>query len=74
MDIEWKNGKLVQAAIHINNSVKTQKLQLRAEILQEQFSLVEAGLGMAIELKPNGTTGSFLAQGGHTYLLANHER
>lgn len=74
VDIEWKDGKLVQAAIHVNNSAKTQQVQLRAEILRQKFSLVEARLGMAITLTPNGTTGSFLAQGGHTYLLANHER
>ena len=74
VDLEWKEGKLIQALIQVSSAVQQQPLHLRTRLLAEKFSLVEVGQGKVITLKPNGAIGSFIAQGGRTYLLSNTER
>lgn len=74
VDLDWKNGKLIQAAIHVSSAVKQKKLHLRTALLAEKFTLVEATKSKTVKLKLKGTTGSFITQGGQTYLLSDSGR
>lgn len=66
VDINWAGGKLMSARIH---TTKNRIIHLRTGLLSEKYSLALAQAGTAVALKRKGITGSFIAQGGSTYLL-----
>ncbi|MDR7091688.1 glycoside hydrolase family 95 protein [Cellvibrio fibrivorans] len=66
VDMSWADGQLISARIH---TVKSGKMYLRTGVLSEKYSLALAQGGTAVALKRKGTSGSFTAQGGSTYLL-----
>lgn len=69
LDLHWENGQLISARIH---AARSGKIQLRTELLSEKYSLTLAQA--AVTLKRKGTTGSFIAQEGSTYLLSSSGR
>lgn len=66
LDLGWENGQLISARIR---TTKNEKIQLRTGLPSEKYSLTLAQGGTAVALKRKGTSGSFTAQGGSTYLL-----
>lgn len=71
LDLQWDKGQLTSARIHAAHSGK---IQLRTTILSGKYSLTAAQGGSAVALKRKGTSGSFTAQGGSTYLLSSNGR
>jgi len=71
LDLSWENGALTTAKIH---TAQSGKVQLKTALLSENFSLTLAQSSTAVALKRTGTSGSFTAQEGSTYLLSSRER
>lgn len=67
IDMNWERGQLISARIH---TTKNGKIQLRTGLLSEKYSLTLAQGGTTVALKRKGTSGSFNAQEGSTYLLS----
>lgn len=67
LDLKWHNHELTEAKI---SSTSKQVLQLRTMQPLAMFELKDAARGDALELKREGNTGRFIAQGGSTYLLS----
>ncbi len=66
LDLAWEKGQLISARIH---TTKNGKVHLRTALSSEKYALTLAQSGTAVALKRRGTSGSFTAQGGSTYLL-----
>ncbi len=78
LDLQWHERQLTEAKIYVNadpgNSKSTTAIQLRTTHPLMKYSLkdVQREKNLALTLKEN--TGTFIAQGGSTYLLTNSER
>ncbi|HTF95315.1 MAG TPA: glycoside hydrolase N-terminal domain-containing protein [Cellvibrio sp.] len=71
LDMKWRNRSITEVKIY---SQYTTTIQLRSLHSLMGYSLTDAARGTSLELKAEGNTGIFTAQGGSTYLLTNSER
>ncbi|WP_331345482.1 glycoside hydrolase family 95 protein [Cellvibrio sp. UBA7661] len=70
LDLKWHNHALTEATI---SSTSKQFLQLRIAQPLTKFLLKDATKGKTLELKREGNTGSFIAQGGSSYRLISSD-
>jgi alpha-L-fucosidase 2 len=66
VDLQWQNHQLTAAKIYTNT---TSQLHIRTAQALATLVLKDAEKENTLELKGEGNTGSFIAQGGSTYLL-----
>ncbi len=79
VDLKWHNRQLSEAIIYVaidlkGDSKTTSTLQLRTTQPLTKYSLKDMQSGTSLVLTNKGNTGTFIAQGGSTYLLSNSGR
>lgn len=66
VDLRWSNSELQAAALHAGHGGE---LNIKNSLLAKSFSLIAQSNGKPVAIKLNGDSGTFLLQGGETYLL-----
>lgn len=69
VDLRWKNSELQEAVLY---SGQSGEVNVKNSLLANQFLLIEKLSGKKVTIKLNGDSGTFIAQGGKTYLLTKN--
>jgi len=69
VDLRWENSVLQEAVL---TAGQNGEVSVRNSLLANQFLLIEKSSRKKVAIKLNGDSGTFIAQGGKTYLLTKN--